>query len=110
MRIPDANLCQGDTVEHLFREIYGDLSDPHLDTSVFTNRMIAAPRNRNLSTVNDLATALPGGTREYLSIDTVEGEDAETYPTEVLNDLQPSGLPTTACSSKKGSPSCCCVT
>lgn len=40
VRIPDINLCHGDTFEDLLCTVYGDPEDARLDTFVFTDRII----------------------------------------------------------------------
>jgi ATP-dependent DNA helicase PIF1 len=104
--IPEDMCCQGDTIDSLVDEVYGDLG-------CFTNlqsrnehiiqRAILTTLNEDIDSINttimnrfDLTTpdGTPAQRRTYHNVDSVvQGEHRRVYPTEFLNSLSMSGVP-----------------
>ena len=108
IRFPPEMCCDGDTLEDLIKEVYGDLAaftDAVARSDFITKRAILTPRNADVDLINkvmvdthDLTTpgAPPAQRRRYLSADSVvEGEGVQPglYPTDFLNKLEFSGVP-----------------
>ncbi|RCN51900.1 hypothetical protein ANCCAN_01988 [Ancylostoma caninum] len=98
-------LCDGNIVT----EIFGEVIDPNEAENLY-GRAILAPKNAHVRKINDEAMErLRVGNlqdeRIYKSIDEAirhEGDPAELYPTEYLNALEPSGMPSHELKLKKG--------
>lgn len=91
----DRERCiRGSNINNLLNVIYPNL-DNHTtpDPQYFAQRAILSPKNAVVDIINDVATdRFPGECREYLSADTVPGEEyANQIPTEFLNTLSISG-------------------
>ena len=108
IRFPPEMCCDGDTLEDLIKEVYGDLAaftDAVARSDFITKRAILTPRNADVDLINkvmvdthDLTTpgAPPARLRRCLSADSVvEGEGVQPglYPTDFLNKLEFSGVP-----------------
>jgi ATP-dependent DNA helicase PIF1 len=98
--------CQGDTIDSLVDEVYGDLgcfTDSQSRNEHIIQRAILTPLNEDVDNINtaimnrfDLTT--PNGTpaqrRTYHSANSiVQGEQRGVYPTEFLNSLSMLGVP-----------------
>jgi isocitrate dehydrogenase len=98
--------CQGDTIDSLVDEVYGDLgrfTDSLSRNEHIIQRAILTPLNEDVDSINtaimnqfDLTT--PNGPlaqrRTYHSADSiVQGEQRAVYPTEFLNSLSMSRVP-----------------
>ncbi len=98
--------CQGDTIDSLVDEVYGDLgcftySQSHNEHII--QRAILTPLNEEVDSINtaimnrfDLTTpdGTPAQRRTYHSADSVvQGEQRGVYPIEFLNSLSMSGVP-----------------
>jgi ATP-dependent DNA helicase PIF1 len=106
--LPESFLCQ--TQNDLVDAIYGRLSENMtIPPEYFQERMILAPRNADVSELNNIILDRhPGNAMVFISADThVTGHSTETelnLPTEYLNSINASGLPPSRLALKIGSP------
>jgi hypothetical protein len=104
--IPEDMCYQGDTIDSLVDEVYGDLgrfTDSQSHNEHIIQRAILTPLNEDVDSINiaimnrfDLTTpdGTPAQRRTYHSVDyVVQGEQRGVYPTEFLNSLNMSGVP-----------------
>jgi ATP-dependent DNA helicase PIF1 len=104
--IPEDMCCQGDTINSLVDEVYGDLghfTDSQSRNEHIIQRAILTPLNEDIDNMNtaimnrfDLTTpdSPPTQCRTYQSVDSVvQGEQRGVYPIEFLNSLSMSGVP-----------------
>jgi hypothetical protein len=98
---------------HLVQTIYGHLLQPLSDpqdeakrVQQLMTRAILAPRNKDVSLLNERITArLAGEAKAYYSADDIGVEpDANLYPVEHLDHITPQGLPPHKLSLKTGMP------
>ncbi|XP_043217555.1 ATP-dependent DNA helicase pif1-like [Amphibalanus amphitrite] len=93
------------SVAELAVRIFPDLAANYVDTEWLHQRAILTPRNSDVDKVNQvLMEMLPGATAEYRSIDSMTDPEAVPMPTEVLNSLELSGLPSHHLTLKVGAP------
>jgi len=98
--------CQGDTIDSLVDEVYGDLgrfTDSQSCNEHIIQRAILTPLNEDVDNINtaimnrfDLTTpdGTPAQRRTYHNVDSVvQGEQRGVYPTEFLNSFSMSGVP-----------------
>jgi hypothetical protein len=98
--------CQGDTIDSLVDEVYGDLgcfTDSQSRNEHIIQRAILTPLNEDVDSNNtaimnrfDLTTldGIPAQRRTYQSTDSVmQGEQRGVYPTGFLNSFSMSGVP-----------------
>lgn len=81
---------------NLIRDIYGDLQVPaNRLPSALISKCILTPKNDDVCDINEQTTALwPGQPKNYLSADYTKSDDDQAqFPPEVLNSLNPQGLP-----------------
>ncbi|PAA48122.1 hypothetical protein BOX15_Mlig001947g5 [Macrostomum lignano] len=95
--LPSEILMPDDTTtEQLIRHVYPSFEpSPHRD-QMFAERSILSPLNRTVDETNAACLALfPGDSRAYLSVDSIPNDDvaATNFPPELLNRLDPNGLP-----------------
>jgi hypothetical protein len=91
------NFCNVvESVEKLKSSVFPDIQTHFKDHKWLCERAILAPKNINVNAINlQIQQQLPGETKSYKSIDTATDVDAAVqYPTEFLNSLEPSGMPT----------------
>jgi len=115
--IPEELYCQGDTIDSLVDEVYGDLGcfiDSQTRNEHIIQRAILTPLNEDVDSINtaimnrfDFTT--PDGTptqrRTYHNADSiVQGEQGGVYPTEFLNSLSMSGVPPHTLTLQEGCP------
>ncbi|GBP91731.1 hypothetical protein EVAR_92008_1 [Eumeta japonica] len=96
-------------LENLIDSVYPDIENLHeRDFHWLCSRAIVSPKNDTVNEINNLIVQkVPGQTKTYKSIDTVTNiEDAVHYPQELLNSLNPSGLPPHELTLKSESQSC----
>ncbi len=104
--IPENMCCQGDTIDSLVDEVYGDLgcfTDSQSRNEHIIQRAILTLLNKDVDSINtaimnrfDLTTldGTPAQCRTYHNVDSVvQGEQRGVYPTEFLNSLSMSGVP-----------------
>jgi len=104
--IPEDMCCQGDTIDSLVDEVYGDLgrfTDSQSRNEHIIQRAILTPLNEDVDNINtaimnrfDLTTpdGPPAQRRTYHNVDSVvQGKQRKVYPTEFLNSLSMSGVP-----------------
>jgi ATP-dependent DNA helicase PIF1 len=109
--------CQGDTIDSLVDEVYGDLgrfTDLKSRNEHIIQRAILTPLNENVDNINtaimnrfDLITpdGAPAQRRTYHNADSVvQGEQRGVYPTEFLNSLNMSGVPPDTLTLQEGCP------
>jgi ATP-dependent DNA helicase PIF1 len=115
--IPEELYCQGDTIDSLVDEVYGDLGcfiDSQTRNEHIIQRAILTPLNEDVDSINtaimnrfDFTT--PDGTptqrRTYHNADSiVQGEQGGVYPIEFLNSLSMSGVPPHTLTLQEGCP------
>ena len=93
------------SVEELKNSVFPNIQTHFKDHKWLCERAILAPKNVNVNAINlEIQQQLPGEATLYKSIDTVKGEDAAVqYPTEFLNSLELSGMPSHCLRLKIGS-------
>ncbi|KAH9575467.1 hypothetical protein CY35_01G112800 [Sphagnum magellanicum] len=86
--------------------IYPQLHEGQVTNEYLRECAILAPRNKEVSLINAMVLSyLPGAQVDFLSADFVEDmEVANTYPSEFLNTLEVSGMPSQKLSFKIGAP------
>ena len=84
------------SVEELKSSVFPNIQTHFEDHKWLCERAILAPKNVNVNAINlQIQQQLSGETKSYKSIDTATDVDAAVqYPTEFLNSLEPSGMPT----------------
>jgi ATP-dependent DNA helicase PIF1 len=84
------------SIEELKSSVFRNIQTHFKDHKWLCERAILAPKNINVNAINlQIQQQLPGETKSYKSIDTATDVDAAVqYPTEFLNSLEPSGMPT----------------
>jgi ATP-dependent DNA helicase PIF1 len=94
------------TIQELKEAVFPNLRNNFLNFNWICERAILAPTNDSVNRINlELLAKLPGDTHLYKSIDTVQdNEDAINYPTEFLNSLELSGIPSHNLHLKIGAP------
>ena len=97
INVPEQIRSPATTVEELAARIFPDLDANYEDADWLHQRAILTTRNADAAVVNDaLMELLPGPTSHYRSVDTMTDPDAVPMPTEVLNSIELSGLPSHA--------------
>jgi len=115
--IPEDMCYQGDTIDSLVDEVYGDLgrfTDSQSRNEHIIQRAILTPLNEDVDNIN---TAImnrfgfttpdgpPAQCRTYQSVDSVvQGEQRRVYPTEFLNSLNMSAVPPHTLTLQEGCP------
>ncbi|KAF0303442.1 hypothetical protein FJT64_024559 [Amphibalanus amphitrite] len=103
--VPPESRSPATSVAELAVRIFPDLAANYVDTEWLHQRAILTPRNSDVDKVNQvLMEMLPGATAEYRSIDSMTDPEAVPMPTEVLNSLELSGLPSHRLTLKVGPP------
>ena len=94
------------TLEDLKNKVFPNLRNHYTDHSWLCERAILAPINTAVHKLNaDLLTCIPGDGKVYKSIDTVTDPNKIVhYPTEFLNSLEPTGMPSHRLELKIGTP------
>lgn len=90
------NFCQlQQNWNDVIKKVYPAISRNYKNPEWLTKRIILAPRNEEIDTINHkILLSIPGELKTYRSIDTTTNENMTVnYPTEFLNSLLPSGLP-----------------
>jgi ATP-dependent DNA helicase PIF1 len=91
-----SDLCnQVPTADDLINAVYPNILINFKNLSWLTERAILAAKNDDVDGINSkILSMLPGEPIVYESIDTnVEEDDAVNFPVEVLNTLNPPGMP-----------------
>jgi ATP-dependent DNA helicase PIF1 len=115
--IPEYMCCQGDTIDSLVDEVYGDLgrfTDSQSRNEHIIQRVILTLLNENVNNINtaimnrfDLTThdGPPAQHRTYYSVDSVvQGKQRRVYPIEFLNSLSMLGVPPHTLTLQEGCP------
>jgi ATP-dependent DNA helicase PIF1 len=86
--------------------IYPRLHEGQATNEYLRERTILAPCNKEVSLINAMVLSyFPGAQVDFLSVDSVEDtEVANTYPSEFLNTLEVSGMPSHKLPLKIGTP------
>ena len=84
------------TLQQLEDNVFPSLSQNFSNVAWLSERAILAQTNESVHIINkNLLRNLPTNERTYISIDTtIELDDTVNHPTEFLNSLNPTGLPT----------------
>lgn len=92
--------------DELMNAVFYNLSTNFADADWLAGRAILAPKNCTVDSINlKLLDCIPGQCHVYKSIDrTSDPSELAEYPIEVLNSLQPSGLPPHILRLKVGAP------
>ena len=94
INVPEQTRSPAASVAELADRIYPNLADNYQDTDWLHQRDILTTRNADAEVVNNtLIDLLPGAARQYHSVDTMTDPDAVPVPTEVLNSIELSGMP-----------------
>jgi hypothetical protein len=106
IRLDESQATVVSTSKEVQDAVYGDLNERWQDTEWLAQRAILVPHNKVVDEINDQCIArFPGDQKTYKSIDrTVSDEDAVHYPIEVLNRLNPTGMPCHVLALKVGLP------
>ena len=90
----------------LIQAVFPQLQERYKDTAWLGERAILAPRNDAVNQINvTMLQLIPENEKVYLAVDTtMKPGDAVNYPTEVLNFLNPPGLPAYTLALKVGAP------
>ena len=83
------------SVDRLIENVYPDIQNNFRDLEWLMERAILAPHNHTVDEINNcVLDKIPGENVTYRSIDTLKNDEtSNVYPTEVLNSLQPPGIP-----------------
>ena len=102
VKIPQAYLV--DSTDELTDKVFPELENGYMDKYFVSHRAILTPLNDNVDKINEVIMAkFPGEGKTYLSADSVADEDmANTYPTDFLNSITLSGMPSHAMTLKVG--------
>ncbi|OWZ14895.1 Helitron helicase [Phytophthora megakarya] len=102
---PDDDLRER-SVNALIDAVYPGVGDDNLLDEYFVDRAILAPTNTSVRRINEMvAERLTGETKEYLSVDSLEGvADPNMFEQEFLNSLNFSGIPRHRIVLKVGTP------
>uniref|UniRef100_A0A1I8G2F6 ATP-dependent DNA helicase n=1 Tax=Macrostomum lignano TaxID=282301 RepID=A0A1I8G2F6_9PLAT len=95
--LPSEILMPDDTTtEQLIQHVYQSFEPSPDRDQMFAERSILSPLNKTVDEANAACLALfPGESRVYLSVDSIPNDDtaATNFPPELLNRLDPNGLP-----------------
>ncbi|KAL6197034.1 hypothetical protein ACLB2K_032647 [Fragaria x ananassa] len=113
IEIPDDMLIATDLdpISSIFHATYPDFDSKYNNFDYIRERTIITPKNVTVSDINDyVVSLLPGNTVTYLSADTIcpTTDNASnlniSYPPELLNNIDISGVPSHKLVLKKGMP------
>ena len=94
VHVPEEIRSPARNIEELAARIFPDLAANYQDAEWLHQRAILTARNVDADAVNDVVMGLlPGALAHYNSVDTMTDADAVPMPTEVLNSIELSGLP-----------------
>ncbi|XP_065835787.1 uncharacterized protein [Oscarella lobularis] len=94
------------STDELLESVFPQLAERYKDIAWLGERAILAPKNDKVTELNEaMLQLIPEDEKIYLAVDTtLEPDDAVNYPTEVLNSLNPPGLPSHTLRLKVGAP------
>jgi hypothetical protein len=106
IKCPDMMVLPHADTQAMVEAIYPRLHEGQATNEYLHERAILAPRNKEVSLINAMVLSyLPGALVNFLSADSVEDtEVANTYPSEFLNTLEISGMPSHKLLLKIGAP------
>ena len=106
IKLPEEMCCKSEDVDAFISEIYNDIEFNYDNCEYLVERAILCPKNDNVDKINEKVISMfPGIKRKYLSCDTVVEEgDEGAYPTEFLNSLNVTGMPSHKLELKNGMP------
>jgi hypothetical protein len=106
IKCPDMMVLPPADTQAMVVAIYPRLHEGQATNEYLHERAILAPRNKEVSLINAMVLSnLPGAQVDFLSADSAEDtEVANTYPSEFLNTLEVSGMPSHKLSLKIGAP------
>jgi ATP-dependent DNA helicase PIF1 len=103
VQVPEDMLVPGKDPRDLVRDVFGSLSQ--LSKQQLIGRCILCPKNNGVKVINDAVTAqFPGEAYHRFSADSMEDDSHGLYPTELLNGLDPQGMPPHHLTLKEGMP------
>lgn len=89
----------------LVKRVYPNLRWHYRKAEYFTDRAILSPKNSDVTAINNsVLEQLPGQVQEYLSVDTLEEQEALQLPPEFLHSINVSGIPVHCLRLKKNTP------
>lgn len=94
------------SIQDVDQKVFPNLSLNYKNHDWLCERAILAPKNIDVNQINErIQLQIPGETTKYKSIDTVVDDDQiVNYPIELLNSLEPPGMPPHILFLKVGSP------
>lgn len=101
------NFCkQQSSLDDVIKNVFPNLDINYKNHTWLSERAILAPTNENVNKLNNkIQLQIPGTLFKYISIDTVINEnEVVNYPAEILNSLEPAGIPPHILNLKIGSP------
>ena len=102
-RVPNSLVIESGRVSDLLQAVYANLSEKFKDKIWLYNRAIICPKNDDVHEINNAMLKLfPGKEEIFYSIDQVNDDDARA-PMEIVNKLNPQGMPLHILSLKIGS-------
>jgi hypothetical protein len=106
IKCPDMMVLPPTDTRAMAMAIYPRLHKGQATNEYLRERAILAPRNKEVSVINTMVlNYLPGAQVDFLSADSAEDtEVANTYPSEFLNTLEVSGMPSRKLPLKIGAP------
>ncbi|XP_043211412.1 uncharacterized protein LOC122375900, partial [Amphibalanus amphitrite] len=109
VQVPELVVSPARSLAALVDRIFPDMAGRHRDEEWLHERAILSPLNATVDRANEAALALlPGETVTYASVDTISDDDNEDHgppvPTEVLNAIDVSGMPSHRLQVKVGAP------
>ena len=95
-----------DTLETMISKVFPRIEEGYADKYFVSHHAILTPKNENVDNINEIVIKkFPGEGKTYLSADSIaEGDLNNTYPTDFLNSVTPSGMPPHSMTLKAGAP------
>ena len=102
-QIPSSMVIESGKITDLLTAVYPNLQANYKNKMWLYNRAIICPKNDDVHQINEIMlNLLPGAVQTFYSIDQVNDEDARV-PIEIVNKLNPQGMPLHVISLKLGS-------
>ena len=95
-----------DTLETMISKVFPRIEEGYADKYFVSYHAILTPKNENVDNINEIVMKkFPGEGKTYLSANSIaEGDLNNTYPTDFLNSVTPSGMPPHSMTLKAGAP------
>ena len=102
-KIPNSMVIESGKVGDLLQAVYPKLKDNYKNKKWLYNRAVICPKNDDVHKINEvMLNLMPGVEETFYSIDQVNDHDARV-PIEIVNKLNPQGMPLHVVSLKLGS-------